>query len=61
MLREQEIRSIYERRNTTGNQLCIFINNTVVGAILFVSRVDGGVARQQQLHDVNATIRGGEM
>ena len=62
MLKEQEIRSKYERRNTTGNQQCIFINNAVVGAILVVSRVDGGVARQQQLHDVNARVtmlRGG--
>ena len=31
------------------------------GAIQFVSRVDGGVARQQQLDDVNATTINGEM
>jgi hypothetical protein len=61
MLKEQEIRSKYERQKTTGNQQCILINNAVVGAIQAVSRVDGGVARQQQLDDVNATIKGGEV
>jgi hypothetical protein len=65
-LKEQEISLNQEREkhhghNTTENQQCIFINNAVVGAILVVSRVDGGVARQQQLDDVNATIKGGEM
>ena len=35
------------------------INNAVAGAILSGSRVDCGVARQQQLHDLDATIIGG--
>jgi hypothetical protein len=35
------------------------ISNAVVGAIHAVSRVNGGVARQQQLDDFNATIRSG--
>jgi hypothetical protein len=33
------------------------MNNAVVGAIQFVSRVDSGVARQQQLDEFNATMR----
>jgi hypothetical protein len=41
------------------NQKCIFISNAAVGAIPVVSRVDGGVARQQQLGDFNATFQGG--
>jgi hypothetical protein len=41
------------------NQKCIFINNEAVGAIPAGSRVDGGVARQQQLGDFNVTARGG--
>ncbi len=59
MLKEQEIISKYHRHNTTQKQQCTLISNAVVGAIPVVSRVDGGVARQQQLHDGNATIRGG--
>ena len=49
-LKEQEIRSKYHRHNTTQNQKCMFISNAVVRAIQAGSRVDGGVARQQQLH-----------
>ncbi len=41
------------------NQQRTFINNAVVGAIHVVSRVDGGVERQQQLNDANAIIPGG--
>ena len=47
--------------NTTENQERIFINNVVVRAIPAVSRVDGGVARQQQLRDFKLTTLGGEM
>ena len=61
MLKEQGIRRKYDydqMHNATENRQCIFINNAVVGAILVVSRVDGGVARQQQLDDFNATLKG---
>ena len=61
LLKEQEIRSKYHRHNTTQNQQCMFISNAVVRAILVVSRVDGGVARQQQLHHGNVTIEGGRV
>ena len=53
------MRSKYERQNTSENQQCRFIRNAVVEAIHAVSRVNGGVARQQQLDDFNATIRSG--
>jgi hypothetical protein len=46
-------------RNTTENQKSILINSAAVGAIPVVFRVDSGVARQQQLHDFNATFQGG--
>jgi hypothetical protein len=39
----------------------MFMNNALVGAMPAGSRVDGCVARQQQLDDVDVTIRGGEM
>ena len=45
--------------NTAENQKCVFVNNAEVGVILYTSRVDGGVARQQQLDDFNMTTRGG--
>jgi hypothetical protein len=35
----------------------MLINNAVVGAIPVISRVDVGVARQQQLDDFDATSR----
>ena len=54
LLKEQEMRSKYKRHNK-----CILINNAVVGAILFVSHVDGGVTRQQKLDDGNATFKSG--
>jgi hypothetical protein len=57
LLKKQQIRSKYHMHNTTQNQQCIFISNAVVGAILAVSCVDGGVARQHQLHDSNVTLR----
>ena len=50
-LKEQEIRSKYQGHNT------MFIYNAVVGAIPVISRVDGGVARQQQLDGFDATSR----
>ena len=42
-------------KGTTHQKMC----NAVVEAIHAVSRVNGGVARQQQLDDFNATIRSG--
>jgi hypothetical protein len=60
-LKQQEIRSKHQRHKTTENQQCFGINNAVAGAILLVFRVDGGVARQQQLRDFNMTIVGGAM
>jgi hypothetical protein len=48
-------------QNATSNHQRNFINNAGVGAILVVSGVNGGVARQQQLGDFNVTFRGGEM
>jgi hypothetical protein len=59
LLKEQEIRSKYHRHNTTQNQQCIVISNAVVRVIPAVSRIDGGVARQQQLHHGNVTFPGG--
>jgi hypothetical protein len=47
--------------NATENQRCIFINNAMVVAIPAESRVDGRVAQQQQLYNVNVTFRGGDM
>ena len=61
MLQQQGMRSKYERRNTTENQNCRFIRNAVVEAIHAVSRVNGGIARQQQLDDFNTTIRSGSV
>ena len=61
LLKEQNIRSKYMRHNTTQNQQRIFINSAGVGTIPGVSRVNGGVARQQQLGDFNVTILGGAM
>ena len=58
-LKEQSIRSKYQRHNTTEHRQSNFINNAAIGAIPAGSRVDGGVARQQQLGDFNATIQGG--
>jgi hypothetical protein len=53
------MRGKYERHNTTENLQCRFIRHAVVEAIHAVSRVNGGVARQQQLGDFRATIRSG--
>jgi len=61
LLRKQEIRSKHQRHNTTENQQCFVISNAGAESILVVSRVDGGVARQQQLRDFNVTTLGGEM
>ncbi len=57
--KEQEIRSNCRRHNTTKTRQCIFINNAVVGAIPVASRVNNGIARQQQLDDFNMTKAGG--
>jgi hypothetical protein len=59
LLKEQEIMSKYQRNKATENQQSIFINNAEERAILAGSRVDGGVARQQQLDDGNVTLTGG--
>jgi len=61
LLQEQKIRSEHQRHNTTENQQCFGINNAGAGAIPPTSRVDGGVARQQQLRDFNVTIINGQM
>jgi hypothetical protein len=45
-------------QNATSNHQRNFINNAGVGAILVVSGVNGGVARQQQLDGSNVTILG---
>ncbi len=63
LLKEQEMRSKCQRRNTTEHQqLSIFNQQCRCRAeIPKVSRIDGGVARQQQLHDFNVTLRGGDV
>jgi hypothetical protein len=50
-------------RGTTKQEISNALSSTiaVVGAIPVASRVDGGVARQQQLHDVNVTITVGRV
>ncbi len=62
ILIEQEIGSKYKRHGRGATQQKIgnafSNNNAVVGAIPAVIRVDGGAARQQQLHDVNVTTSG---
>ena len=62
LLKEQEIRSKCQRRNTTEHQQSIF-NQQCRGRVEIpeVSRIDGGVARQQQLDDFNVTLRGGDV
>jgi hypothetical protein len=45
----------------TRARQCVIKQHAAVGAIPFVSRVDGCVARQQQLDDVNVTFRGGQV
>jgi hypothetical protein len=62
-LKAKEIRGKYQRHSTTENQQFISNNNAVKGAIPVFSHVDGGVVRQQQLHDLDVTPRtrgGGE-
>ncbi len=75
LLKEQEMRSKCQRRNTTEHQQSIFNQqcrcrgeiHVIVIIIVFgfvlccVGCVDGGVARQQQLHDFNVTLRGGDV
>ena len=58
LLTEQEIRSKSQKHNTTENQERILINVAVVEVIPAVSRVDGGVARQQQPGDGNVIFTG---
>jgi hypothetical protein len=62
LLKEQEIKSKCQRRNTTEHQQSIF-NQQCRGRaeIPEVSCIDGGVARQQQLDDFNVTLRGGDV
>jgi hypothetical protein len=70
LLKEQEIGSKCQRRNTTQKNLtqhhnisrAFSINNAgEVRKIQVVSRIDGGVARQQQPDDFNTTLRSGDV
>ena len=62
LLKEQEISSKCQRRNTTAHQQSVFNQQCRCRAeIPEVSRIDGGVARQQQLDHFNVTLRGGDV
>ena len=74
LLKEQEIGSKCQRRNRTEHQQSIFnqqcrcreeIHGSCVRSAIVVFFAlccfDGGVARQQQLDDLNVTLRGGDV
>ena len=62
MLKEQEINSKCQKRNIAEHQQCVFNQQCRCSEeIPEVSRIDGGVARQQQLDDFNMTLRCGNV
>ena len=73
LLKEQEMRSKCQRRNTTEYQQSIFnqqcrcraeihvIIRVVNNSVFVLCCVDGGVARQQQLDDFSVTLRSGDV